>query len=177
MWCTVLSGLPQVVVQDDFYLLMPFAPPTFPPFFNILTSNPINKDGSWNSMISAHIVQVPDTGMLEVEYVRWTYSSSTLGVLLGIILQTNINRQILANIGMCPYCSMCEEGTHVNPFQLKSCTQKWANNPRYRDPSLVDFPTYYTLANAPPTLKVADNSVTVWYTDKSTSVILAVNLY
>ena len=40
------------------------------------------KDGSWNSMISAHI---------------------------------------------------------VNPFQLKSCTKKWANNPRYRDPSLLKY--------------------------------------
>ena len=66
-----------------------------------------DKDGSWNSMISAHI-----------------------------------NRQMFANIGMCPYCSMGEEGTQhslyvrkepyfliVNPFQLKSCIKKWANKP------------------------------------------------
>ena len=54
------------------------------------------KNGSWNSMISAHI-----------------------------------NRQIFANIGICPYCFLI-----VNPFQPKSCIKKWANNPRYRDPSL-----------------------------------------
>ncbi len=44
----------------------------------MFTNLALDKDGSWNSVISAHI-----------------------------------NRQIFANIGICPYCSMGEEGTHV----------------------------------------------------------------
>ena len=70
----------------------------------------LSKDGSWNSMISAHI-----------------------------------NRQIFANIGMCPYCSMGEEEYFliVSPFQPKSCIKKWANNPRYRDLSFLSLATIY----------------------------------
>ena len=74
----------------------------------------IGKDGSWNSMISAHI-----------------------------------NWQIFANIGMCLYCTMGEEVYFliVNPFQPKSCIKKWANNPRYRDPSFPNGVARYSSHN------------------------------
>ncbi len=35
----------------------------------------------------------------------------------------------------------------VNPFQPKSCKKKWANNPRYRDPSLYIVNHEYIIMN------------------------------
>ena len=63
------------------------------------------------------------------------------------MISAHINRQIFANMGMCPCCSMGEEhplsvGAEpyfliINPFQPKSFIKKWANNPQYCDPSFV----------------------------------------
>ncbi len=66
------------------------------------------KDGSWNSMISAHL-----------------------------------NRQIFANMGIRPYCSMGEEG-NINTFAAINEDERWANTPWFPDPSFVEI--YITTA-------------------------------
>ena len=66
------------------------------------------KDGSWNSMISAH-----PSGQIQADLGICPYCF--------MVEESNVRKE--------PYILI------VNPFQPTSCMKKWANNPQYRDPS------------------------------------------
>ena len=60
------------------------------------------------------------------------------------MISARLNGQIFANIAICPYCSLGEEGKHyifpkLTPLQLTiNKDEKWADTPQYRDLSLLN---------------------------------------
>ena len=54
----------------------------------------------------------------------------------------HLNGQISASIETYPYCFMSEEA-NINPFAAENEGERWADTPRFPDPSLCNIQIQY----------------------------------